>query len=133
MTNITKHETENQVANLQESKSQRPQERVIPPRASVHETQDHVILELEMPGVARDSIDVNVENDELAVSGRRVLPVDEGVQWLHQERLPFNYRRAFVLSDRIDTANISADYTDGVLKLTLPKAVQAKPRKIAIE
>ena len=135
MGNLTTHGNEKQVttgANRQDTSTQRP-ERTVTPRASVYETANEVILELEMPGVGRDTIDVSVENDELTVFGRRVISVDEGAEWLHQERLPFNYRRAFVLSDRIDSSNIGANYTDGVLKLILPKAAQAKPRKITIE
>jgi len=134
MTNIAKHDNEKTLTtNRPETEGQRLPERVITPRASVYETPDSVMLELEMPGVSRDSIEVSVENDELSVSGRRVYPADDGVEWLHQERLPFNYRRSFILSDRIESTNIGAEYTDGVLRLTLPKAVQAKPRKITIE
>lgn len=133
MGNLTRLENDKQLNTRQENGPARVPERTIAPRASVYETANEVILELEMPGVSRDSIDVSVENDELTVTARRVLQVDEGAEWLHQERLPFNYRRAFILSDRVDTANIAAGYVDGVLKLTLPKAPEAKPKKITID
>lgn len=109
------------------------QERTITPRASVYETQDEVVLELEVPGVNRESINVKVENDELTISANRKIPVDTGYETLHQERLPFNYKRAFILSDRIDAGQIKASCADGVLQLVLPKAAQAKPRQIPIE
>jgi len=128
--NLTKTESNK---SMQERPEQERRERIVTPRASVFETENAVILELEIPGVSRDTIDVTVENDELTVTGRRVFPVDEGAEMLHQERLPFNYRRSFILSERIDSANIGANYTDGVLKLTLPKSAEAKPRKITIE
>lgn len=133
MGNLTRTEHEKQLGVTQENESIRTPERTISPRASVYETVNEVVLELEMPGVSRDSIEVSVENDELTVTGPRVLPVDDGAEWLHQERFPFSYRRAFVLSDRIDSSNIAASYVDGVLKLTLPKAAEAKPKKITID
>lgn len=108
-------------------------DRTVTPRASVYETPESVILELEMPGVARDSIEIKVENDELSVCGQRFMPADERLEILHQERLPLSYRRAFILSDRIDPTNIEAACNNGVLKLTLPKAAEAKPKKITIE
>lgn len=113
--------------------TQRRPERTVSPRASVYETPEQVVLELEMPGASRDSIDIKLENDELAVSAHRTLPATDGLQMLHQERASVNYRRTFLLSDRIDAANIKATCKDGVLQLTLPKAAQAKPRRISIE
>jgi len=116
-----------------EAAREQTRERTVTPRASVFEAGDNVVLELEMPGVSREAIEVSVENDELTVSGRRVFAVDEGVEFLHQERLPLNYKRSFILSERIDSGNIGAKYTDGILTLTLPKSAEAKPRKITIE
>lgn len=112
---------------------QRRLERTVSPRASVYETPEQVVLELEMPGASRDSVEIKLENDELSVSAYRTLPASEGFQVLHQERASVNYRRTFLLSDRIDSANIKATCKDGVLHLTLPKAAQAKPRRITIE
>lgn len=117
----------------QASSDTSPSERFVTPRASVYETVDNVVLELEMPGVNREALDVTVENDELTVTGRRLFASDEHTEFIHRERLPFAYRRTFVLSERIDTARINAKYVDGVLTLTLPKSVEAKPRKITIE
>jgi len=138
------HENQNQIegnvatemqhaANGDNPATAQRRERTIMPRASVFETPNEVVLELEMPGVNRESIDVRVENDELSVTGRRNMPVDVGYDVLHQERVPLSYSRAFVLSDRIDASSIKAVCKDGVLQLTLPKAAQAKPRKIAVE
>lgn len=108
-------------------------ERTISPRASVYETPDEVVLELEMPGVKRDSVHIQVENDELSITGERSVKLDHGYEMLHQERVPFSYRRSFVLSDRIASGNIKARCQDGVLELILPKAAQAKPRRIEID
>jgi HSP20 family protein len=126
------HQTEIMESNTEQSQNRRP-ERTISPRASVHETADEVVLELEMPGVKRDSIQIKVENDELSICGERTATIDQGYEVLHQERLPFAYRRSFILSDRIATAEITATCQDGVLLLKLPKAAQAKPRRIEIQ
>lgn len=108
-------------------------ERFMQPRTSVFENGDNVVLELEMPGVTRDKIDVTVEKDELTVTGWRQTEDYDKFEVLHRERVPMNFRRTFVLSDIIDTGKISAACSDGVLRLTLPKADVAKPKKITIE
>lgn len=109
------------------------QDRFVTPRSSVYDTADAVVVELEMPGVGRDNIDITVDKDELTVTGHRTRSADEGYEVVHQERLLLNFRRSFVLSERIDTGNIAASYDNGVLQLTLPKSAEAKPRKISID
>ncbi len=108
-------------------------ERTVSPRASVYDSGEEVVLELEMPGVDREKLDIRVDNDELTIYGVRQVHGYDGYEVLHQERLPLNYRRTFILSDRVDSAKISAGYEHGVLRLTLPKVAKAKPRKITIE
>jgi len=107
-------------------------DRFVTPRSSVFDTAEAVLVELEMPGVGRDNIDITIDKDELTVTGHRARSADEGFEVVHQERLLLSFRRSFVLSERIDAANIAASYDNGVLKLTLPKSAEAKPRKITI-
>ena len=109
------------------------EEQFIRPRVAVYEDQDAVYLELEVPGVARDKIDVTVEKDELTVTGWRTPDDYSKCEVLRRERVPLSFRRAFVLSETVDTNKIAAAYADGTLKLTLSKCEVAKPRKIAIE
>lgn len=108
-------------------------EQFMRPRASVYEATDSVVLELEMPGVARDKVDVTVEKDELTITGWRQPDNYDNVEILYRERVPLSYRRSFVLSNAIDTTKIGAAFCDGVLKLTLPKSERSKPKKITIE
>lgn len=108
-------------------------EAFVTPRSSVYDTADSVLVELEMPGVGRDNIDITVDKDELTVTGHRARSADEGYETVHQERLLLDFRRSFVLSERIDTGHIAAAYDNGVLRLTLPKSAEAKPRKISID
>jgi HSP20 family protein len=106
-------------------------ERFITPPASVSETADGYTLELEMPGVGKDGLDICVESNELSIVGRRSNnPI--GGTLLHRESRPHDYRRTFEIDPSIDVGKISARITQGVVTLTLPKAEEVKPRKIAV-
>jgi HSP20 family protein len=111
---------------------QQRNEQFIMPPASVTENGDSYLLTVEMPGVNKEGLDIAVENNELTITGRRSLPVIEGTL-IHRESRSENFRRAFELDPSIDTAKIGAKIEQGVLTLTLPKAEQVKPRKIAVE
>ena len=106
-------------------------EQCITPPASVTEIADGYMLEIEMPGVKKDGLDISVENNELAIIGRRSLPAVEGTL-LHRESRLENFRRTFELDPSIDVDKISAKIDQGLVTLTLPKAEHVKPRKIAV-
>ena len=103
----------------------------ITPTASVVEGDDAYILNVEMPGVNKEGLEISVENTELTITGRRSLPQIEGTL-IHRESRPENFRRVFELDPSIDTSKVSARIDQGVLTLTLPKAEQVKPRKITV-
>src|SRR5437660_1420638 len=104
-------------------------EQFITPSGSVVEAGDGYTLEVEMPGVNKEGLEISVENNELTIVGRRSLPQIDGTV-VHRESRPHNYRRAFELDPSIDMAKISAKIEQGVATLVLPKAEQVKPRKI---
>jgi HSP20 family protein len=106
-------------------------ERFITPPASVSESGEAFLLELEMPGVSKDSLEISVENNELSIIGRRSNPAIEGTL-VHRESRPNNFRRSFQIDPSIDREKISARIHHGVVTLTLPKAEEVKPRKIAV-
>jgi HSP20 family protein len=106
-------------------------EQFVAPAATVLENADGYTLEVEMPGVNKESLEMWVENNELTILGRRSMPAVEGTR-IHQESRPENYRRSFELDPSIDAAKISAKIEQGVVTLTLPKAERVKPRKIAV-
>lgn len=107
-------------------------EQFVMPAASVMEDGDSYLLQVEMPGVNKEGLDIAVENNELTITGRRSLPAVEGTL-IHRESRSENFRRAFELDPSIDRAKIGAKIEQGVLTLTLPKAEQVKPRKITVE
>jgi HSP20 family protein len=106
-------------------------EQFIAPPASVIEAADGYTLEVEMPGVNKDGLDISVENNELTIVGRRSLPTVEGTL-IHHESRPENFRRAFELDPSIDADKISAKIDQGLMTLTLPKTEHVKPRKITV-
>jgi len=99
--------------------------------ASVVEAEDGYTLEVEMPGVTKEGLEISVENNELTIVGRRSRPSMEG-KLIHRESRPENYRRTFELDRSIDADEISAKIDQGVVTLTLPKVEHVKPRKIAV-
>jgi HSP20 family protein len=101
------------------------------PPASVIEAGDGYTLEIEMPGVTKDGLDISVENNELTIIGRRSLPTVQGTL-IHHESRPENFRRTFELDPSIDADKISAKIEQGLVTLTLPKAEHVKPRKISV-
>jgi HSP20 family protein len=106
-------------------------EQFVAPPASVIEAGVGYTLEVEMPGVNKDGLDVSVENNELTIIGRRSLPVVEGTL-IHHESRPENFRRTFELDPSIDANKINARIEQGLATLTLPKAEHVRPRKITV-
>ena len=106
-------------------------EQFVAPVSSVTEDGDGYMLQVEMPGVNKDGLEISVENNELTILGRRSLPAIDGTL-IHRESRQENFRRTFELDPSIDPGKISAKIEQGVVTLTLPKAEQVKPRKITV-
>jgi HSP20 family protein len=92
---------------------------------------DAFVLEFDLPGVARESIDLDVERNVLTVRAERI-PRNGDWEMLATERTRGLFSRQLVLGDNLDLERIEAAYADGVLRLTIPVAERAKPRKIEI-
>ena len=90
------------------------------------------LVHLDLPGVAADSIDVTVERNVLTVHAERRPVADEGVEKLVDERPYGVFTRQLFLGESLDTDNLSAQYADGVLTLTIPVLEQAKPRRVEV-
>ena len=93
---------------------------------------DVFVVELDLPGVDPDSIDLDVERNVLTVRAERRPSVSEDVELLVSERPRGSFSRQLFLGDTLDTARIDAAYDAGVLTLRIPVADKAKPRKITI-
>ena len=106
--------------------------RTFVPTADIFETEPALTVVLEMPGVDKNNVDVSIEDGILTVQGRLDFAKYEGLQPIYTEYNIGHYRRSFSLSQKIEQTKISAEMADGVLTLVLPKAEEAKPRRIAI-
>ena len=103
------------------------------PHTDIYETDDALMVVMEVPGVDRSNIDVKVENDELRVEARIDFSKYEGMEPLYTEYNIGHFARSFSLSHMIDQQTIGATLSDGVLTLTLKKVQQAQPRRIEIQ
>jgi HSP20 family protein len=106
--------------------------RVFVPTTDIFETEHALTLVAEMPGVDKDKVDVSVEDGVLTIQGQLDFSKYEGLRPVYTEYNIGHYRRIFTLSNRIDQNSISAEMKDGVLTLVLPKAEEAKPRRINV-
>jgi HSP20 family protein len=90
------------------------------------------VARIDMPGVDPGSIDIDVEDRTLTIRAQRAAAGVEGAQWLSRERPTGTFARQLSLGTGLALDQISADYRDGVLNLTIPVAEEAKPRKISV-
>jgi len=104
---------------------------VLLPRANVKESTDAFFVEAEMPGVKKEDIELVCENGMLTIGAKVQDDNKEGVRILRQERFEGDIRRRFVLKD-IKEENITAQYENGILTVTLPKKA-SEERQISIE
>lgn len=102
------------------------------PNTDIFETEDALVVVMEIPGVDRQRVEVNLENDTLRVEAHVDFGKYEGLEPLYAEYNVGHFARAFTLSNKLDQAKINAELDNGVLTLTLKKAKEAMPRRIAI-
>lgn len=103
------------------------------PRADLYETGDHVVVQLDIPGVKIDDVDVQCEKGMLSVKGERKFNEEEKRQYYRVENVYGPFERYFEIPRTLDVEKIEAKYNAGVLTLTFPKTEEAKPKKIAIQ
>jgi HSP20 family protein len=101
------------------------------PEVDILETKDEYLLQADMPGVAKDDLEVLLEGNDLTIVGHRRQALPAG-DVLVAEIEPRDYRRSFVLDPMIDGSRITARIEHGVLTVQLPKAEAVKPRRIKI-
>jgi HSP20 family molecular chaperone IbpA len=108
----------------------RSQERYVTPPVDIYENGDGLVVKADLPGVAKENLDVRVENGLLTI---QTMPADAAAgAWIYREYELVNFFRQFELSDKVDQQKISADLKHGVLTLKLPRAEEAKPKRIEI-
>ncbi len=108
-------------------------EAVLLPPVDVVEDAGGITLYADMPGVGKDDININVEGDALTIEGKLSLAMPEGMNAHHTEVACPRYRRVLTLSQELDREKATAEMNQGVLKLRIPKAEQAKPKRIEVK
>lgn len=102
------------------------------PPVDVIEDANGISLYADLPGVPKDKLSLHIEAGTLTIEGEVALDIPEGMEASHAEvNLP-RYRRAFTLSKELDTEKVSAEFKQGVLKLRIPKAEHAQPKRIEV-
>jgi HSP20 family protein len=107
--------------------------RMFVPAADIYEAENDLTVILEMPGVEKKNVNIDVADGVLSVEGRIDLNKYQGLQPLYTEYNIGHYSRSFRLSSKIDQNKIAAEMKDGVLSLKLPKIEEAKPRIIQVK
>ena len=102
------------------------------PPTDIFEAEEALTVVMEVPGVTKDSMTVDLENDQLRIEGKIDYSNYEGMEPVYTEYNVGHYQRSFSISNKIDRDRISADLADGVLTLVLPKAEEMKPHKIKV-
>ena len=102
------------------------------PRYDIEETDHGFGLTVFMPGVAKADLEITDEGGELHVRGKRAPGAPSGATALHRETSDASYELVLTHDSSVDTTKIVAELKEGILRLSVPKAESAKPRKIAI-
>ena len=119
--------------NVVQGKQQPPNEEpsLLPP-VDVLEDEGGITLYADLPGVAKENLDVHVDGENLFIDGKIALEMPKEMEATHVEVTRSRFRRVFALSREFDTGKLTADLKQGVLKVRIPKAEHAKPRRIAV-
>jgi HSP20 family protein len=118
--------------NSDQARRGRDEPALLPP-VDVIEDATGITLCADLPGVPKDRLNVRVEGETLLIDAELVLAVPQDMQATHAEVQRTHYRRAFTLSRELDTDKVSADLSHGVLRLRIPKAEHAQPRRVAVQ
>ncbi len=109
------------------------EERAWAPALEVYEKEDKFVVKAELPGMKEEDIDVSISDDTLSIKGQRKSENEvKEEDYYCCERSYGSFFRSVTLPSNVDTKKIEANYQDGVLEIGLPKAVEIKPKKIAI-
>ena len=102
------------------------------PAFDLYESGDHLVAVVELPGMRKEDIDISLHDGTLAISGERKREINNGETAQRTERYVGTFRRSIALPTRVDASKVGATYQNGILKVTLPKAEEAKPKQIQV-
>lgn len=104
------------------------------PAVDILETENDLVLKAELPGFKPEDVDIRVENNTLTLKGERKFEVNEDKEHYHRrERVFGTFMRSFILPSGVEVDKVSAEYSNGVLQVTLPKREETKPKQITVK
>ncbi len=130
---MTKQDLTTRPADGEASAAAARDEPALLPPVDVIEDPTGITLYADLPGVPKDRLNVRVEGETLLLDAELVVAVPQDMQASHAEVQRKHYRRAFTLSRELDPNQVSAEFNQGVLRLRIPKADHAQPRRIAVQ
>lgn len=131
---MDKHSSELQkTRTTDQPRADRHAEPALTPPVDVIEDSGGITLYADLPGVPREKLNLQIEADTLTIDAALELPIPEGLVSSHTEVGLPRYRRVFTLSKELDTEAVSAELAHGVLRLRIPKAAHAQPRRIDVQ
>jgi HSP20 family protein len=123
----------NESTNVTKTAEPRKNEAALLPAVDVIEDTSGITLYADLPGVPKDKLSLEVEADTLTIEGEIALQTPTGMEPTHAEVSLPRYRRVFTLSKELDPQKVNAEFSQGILKLHIPKAEHAKPRRIEVK
>ena len=123
----------NAATELQRREADAQRRAAVAPAVDVFEDKNGITVLADLPGVPRDKLDVKVHDGNLTIDAEAVVPTRGSLSLQHAEVREPRFSRAFVLSPHFDTSKINASLNDGVLKLTIPRRDEARPRRINVQ
>lgn len=104
------------------------------PAVDIFETKDSLVMKVELPGVKKEDVKIDLDNNLLSISGERKFESEVKEEDYHRiERAYGQFQRSFTLPNKVDGERIEARYENGMLEVVLPKKEEAKPRQISIK
>lgn len=133
MSDMTQVAERNQNAVTPQQDDRAARRMALAPAVDVFEDDQGVTLWADLPGVTKDKLDVKVHDGNLYIEAEAIVPTPAGLRLQHAEIREPRFARAFSLSADFDTSKIEANLQDGVLKLTIPRRDEARPRRIEVK
>jgi HSP20 family molecular chaperone IbpA len=113
--------------------TQEPRHLTISPAVDIFEDEHGVTLWADLPGVSKDKLNIRVQDGTLSIEGEALVSAPQNLRLQHAELKEPRFSRSFMLSADFDTSRIEAQLRDGVLRLTVPRREEARPRKIEVQ
>jgi HSP20 family protein len=102
------------------------------PALDLYQTSDNMVAVVELPGMRKENIEISLHDGALTIAGERKSSASNGEKAERTERYVGSFRRSITLPVVVDADKVSATYRDGILTVTLPKAEEAKPKRIEV-